>query len=56
MNETIFLIILGWIALMLTVIAFKKPALTPDQAADEKKRAQIMDKLNRAIDDIKSTV
>lgn len=47
---------LVWIAAMLTVQVFKKPPLPRDEAQDEITRAKIMYKLNKAIDDIKSTV
>lgn len=56
MINTAALIVLGYIAAMVTVLVFKKPPATPDEAADEKLRGQIMDKLNHIIGDVKSTV
>jgi hypothetical protein len=56
MVQAIGLIVLGYVAAMVTVLVFKKPPATPSEAADEKLRQQISDKIDTLIDDVAGTV
>jgi hypothetical protein len=51
-------VLTAYTAIVVTVLFFAltRQPKTPDQVADEKLRQEIMDKLTRAIDDIKATV